>query len=166
MSFVHFREPALLVLFFSPPPLSPFHSLCNRSSPAHFKPKHVCLALKQTGPPLSPLFSPLPLPQQTPFPIQRDDVMPMLKKTSGLKMRCVCVCVWVEASRGMMGSWEWVVMLSDYRLKFPMVISQRLTESMRVRESSLLLLFVSLLAFLLHCDLFKTLRASETSFCS
>lgn len=77
----------------------------------------------------------------------------MLKKTSGLKMRCVCVCVWVEASRGMMGSWEWVVMLSDYRLKFPMVISQRLTESMRVRESSLLLLFVSLLAFLIPVTL-------------
>lgn len=85
--------------------------LCNRSSSAHFKPKHVCLAPKQTGPPpsLSPvllflLLPLLPLPHQTPFSIQRDDVMPMLRKTRGsVWTRCVCVCVWLEGSHGRRG---------------------------------------------------------------
>ena len=108
------RENLFRPLFEAPPHLAPLCShlslrrslfLCNRSSSAHFKPKHVCLAPKQTRPPLSPLLILLPLPQQTPFPIQRDDVMPMLRKTRGLWSWCLCVrvCVCAGGWRAAMG---------------------------------------------------------------
>ncbi len=90
-----------------PPSSSPSLFLCNWSSSPHFKPKHVCLAPKQTRPPLSPLFILPPLPHQTPFPIQRDDVMPMLRKTTGLRTCCVCLYVCICGWRAAMG---WGVM--------------------------------------------------------
>lgn len=135
ISFVHsLKPPPVPLCFYLPLPSLPLpRFLCNRSSSAHFKPKHVCLAPKQTRPPLSPLLIILPLPHQTPFPIQRDDVMPMLRKTRGLRTFCVCVfvCVgvWVEGSHGIRGHGSG--RLSDCFLNFPTVISERITGPMR-----------------------------------
>ncbi len=151
ISFVHsLKPPPVPLCFYLPLPSLPLPCfLCNRSSSAHFKPKHVCLAPKQTRPPLSPLLILLPLPHQTPFPIQRDDVMPMLRKTRGAQdVVCVCVCVracgcvcvcvcvcacawvWVEGSHGIRGHVSG--RLSDCFLNFPTVISQ--SDPMRERQ--------------------------------
>lgn len=101
--------------------------LCNWSSSAHFKPKHVCLVPKRTWPPLSFSFVPSP-------------IRPRFKSRGMMSCRCLKRRgaqdeVWgVDGGQsGEEGSWEWVVMSSDYSLTA--VISHRRTRRLFIRNT-------------------------------